>query len=156
MSAPDPLKLFEGATVPKPTCKLIGWCLCLLLMGCSAPVDIGSASAAGKKFHDRFNQQDFSAIYANADPKFRTAVKQEDLTSLLNRIHDKLGNAADTTRTGFNVNYNFGGSTITITYSTKFQLGEGQEQFIWLKSGDGLRLLNYNIKSPALDESNVQ
>jgi len=141
--------------MPKQS-KMIGWFLCLLLSSCSAPIDIGSASAAGKKFHDHFNQQNFAAIYSDADPKFRTAVKQEDLSSLLARVHDKLGNVTDTTRTGFNVNYNFGGSTITITYSTKFQLGQGQEQFVWLKSGDDLRLLNYNIKSPALDDSNVQ
>ena len=127
-----------------------------LLVGCSAPVDIKSASDAGKKFHDRFSQQNYGAIYADADPKFRAAVKQDDLNSLLALVHDKLGNVTDTTRTGFYVNYKFGGSTITITYSTKFQMGEGQEQFVWLKSGDDLRLLNYNIKSPALDNSNVQ
>ena len=130
--------------------------IAIVTFGCSAPADIGSASAAGKKFHDRFAQQNYGAIYADADPKFRVAVKQDDLNSLLRRVHDKLGNVTDAARTGFYVNYRFGGSTITITYSTKFQLGEGQEQFVWLKSGDGLRLLNYNIKSPALNDSNVQ
>ena len=109
-----------------------------------------------KKFHDRFAQQNYAAIYADADPKFRVAVKQDDRNSLLRRVRDKLGNVTDAARIGFYVNYRFGGSTITITYSTKFQLGEGQEQFVWQKSGDGLRLLNYNIKSPALNDSNVQ
>jgi hypothetical protein len=131
-------------------------CTAVLLASCSTPVDIGSASAAGKKFHDRFNQQDFASIYSDADPKFRAAVKQDALASLLTKVHDRLGNVTDSTRTGFNVNYNFGGSTITFTYSTTFQQGEGQEQFVWLKSGGELHLLNYNIKSPALDESNVQ
>jgi hypothetical protein len=142
--------------VHKRTWIAIASCLFLFFFGCSAPVDIGSASAAGKKFHDRLAQQEYAAIYGDADAKFRAAVKQDELTSLLSRVHDKLGNVTDTTRTGFYVNYKFGGSTITMTYSTKFQLGEGQEQFVWLKSGDGLRLLNYNIKSPALDDSNVQ
>jgi hypothetical protein len=31
-----------------------------------------------------------------------------------------------------------------------------QEQLIWLKSEEGLRLLNYDIKSAALDDSNLQ
>ena len=136
--------------------KIIVCCLGLCLVGCSAPIDVGSASAAGKKFHDRFNQQDYATIYSDADAKFRAAVKPDALTSLLTRVHDKLGNVTDTTRTGFNVNYNLGGSTITLTYSTKFQQGEGQERFVWLKSGDELRLLNYDIQSPALDEYNVQ
>ena len=133
-----------------------GLCLCFLLSACSAPVDIGAATGAGKKFHDRFNQRDYTVIYADADPKFRTAVQQEALTKLLTRVHDKLGDVTGATRTGFNVNYNFGGSTIIMTYSTKFQLGEGQEEFVWLKSSDEVRLLRYDVKSPALDESNVQ
>lgn len=142
--------------MPKRNFKMLACCLGLLLTSCSAPFDMGIASASVKKFHEHFNQQEFSAIYAEADPKFRAAATQEVLTSLLQRVHDKLGNVTDATRTGFNVNYNFGGSTITLTYSTKFQSGDAQEQFIWLKSGAGLRLFNYNIKSSALDDSNVQ
>ena len=133
---------------------------CLILAGfaaaCSAPVDIGAASGAGKKFHDEYNQQKYAEMYAEADVKFRAAVKAEDWTKLLTRVHDKLGNETDATRIGFNVNYNVGGSTVTMTYSTKFQLGEGTEEFVWLKSDDRLRLLRYNVKSPTFDESNVQ
>jgi len=141
-------------------CSLVrvGGCLILagFVAGCSAPVDIGAASGAGKKFHDEYNQQKYAEMYAEADQKFRAAVKPEDWTKLLTRVHDKLGNETDATRIGFNVNYNVGGSTVTMTYSTKFQLGEGTEEFVWLKSGDGVRLLHYNIRSPAFDESNVQ
>jgi NAD dependent epimerase/dehydratase family enzyme len=141
-------------------CSLVRVGGCLILAGfvaaCSAPVDIGASSGAGKKFHDEYNQQKYAEMYAEADVKFRAAVKPEDWTKLLTRVHDKLGNETDATRIGFNVNYNVGGSTVTMTYSTKFQLGEGTEEFVWLKSGDGVRLLHYNIRSPAFDESNVQ
>jgi len=138
--------------------KLVGTGVLLgsvLLLGCS-PVDIGAATGAGKRFHDQFNQQNYAAIYQEADPKFREAVQQDALTKLLTKVHDKLGNVTDTTRTGFNVNYNVGGTTVTMTYSTKFQLGDGQEEFVWLKSNHELRLLRYNVRPPALDESNVQ
>ena len=71
-------------------------------------------------------------------------------------MHDKLGNVTDATRTGFNVNFNVAGSTMTVTYATKFQQGDGQEQFVWLKSSDGMRLVRYDIRSEALDESKTQ
>jgi Protein of unknown function (DUF4019) len=128
----------------------------VLLWGCSAPVDIGAASGAGKKFHDEFNQQNYDKMYQEADPKFRSVLQPDAWSKLMTRVHDKLGNVTDATRTGFNVNYNVGGSTVTITYATKFQLGEGQEEFVWLKSNDELRLLHYNVRSSALDESHVQ
>jgi len=127
-----------------------------LSCGCSAPVDIGAASGAGKRFHEEFNQQNYDKIYQEADPKFRAAVEPEAWSKLMTRLHDKLGNVTDMTRTGFNVNYNVGGSTVTMSYSTKFQLGTGQEEFVWLKSNHELRLLRYNVRSSALDESNVQ
>jgi len=122
-----------GRAKPFRSAALLAVFLCC---GCSAPVDIGAASGAGKKFH--------------------AAVEPEAWCKLMTRLHDKLGNVTDTTRTGFNVNYNVGGSTVTMTYSTKFQLGDGQEEFVWLKSNHELRLLRYNVRSPALDESNVQ
>src|SRR5262249_16797103 len=119
-------------------------------------MDIGADSGAGKRFHKEFNLQNYARIYQQAHPRFREAVQQDELTKRLAKVHGKLGKVTDTTRTGFNVNYNLGGSTITMTYSTKFEQGEGQERFVWLKSSDGVRLLNYNVHSSALDESGMQ
>ena len=83
-------------------------------------------------------------------------MKPDDLNKLLAHVHDKLGNVSDTTRIGFHVDYKMAGSTITPSYSTKFQLAEGEEDFVWLKSGTELHLLHYNIKSHALDQFNLQ
>ena len=33
-----------------------------LSCGCSAPVDLGAASGAGKKFHEEFNQQNYDRV----------------------------------------------------------------------------------------------
>jgi hypothetical protein len=59
----------------------------------------GSASSAGKNFHDHINQQEFVAIYNQADAKLRAAVKQDDLNKLIAQVH-KLGNVTAATRPG--------------------------------------------------------
>ncbi|HVO56542.1 MAG TPA: hypothetical protein VMT51_02485 [Dongiaceae bacterium] len=135
---------------------LLAGLLLALAAACGTPQTIGQATVAGKKFHERLNAQDAAAIYADADPQFRQATKLEDLTALVNRVHDRLGAVTDPTRTGFNVNFNAGGSTITLTYSTKFQLGEAQETFLWRKQGESMKLLNYRIQSSALNDANLQ
>jgi len=72
-----------------------------------------------------------STIYNEADAKLRAAVKRDDLNKLLAQFH-KLGNVTAATRPG----------TIGLV--------------VWLKSEEGLRLLNYDIKSAAKDGSHLQ
>jgi hypothetical protein len=131
-------------------CAAFGLIFCMLLAGCSAPFDFGAASSAVTKFHARLNSQDYVSIYNDSDKRFRDAVKQDKWVALATAIHDKLGSVSGTMRKGFHVNYSFGGSTVDIAYSTKFTLGDAQEEFLWAKDSEGFRLLRYQINSDAL------
>ena len=128
----------------------LGSFFCFLVVGCSAPIDFGAASSAVKDFHSQLNNQDYAAIYNNSDQRFRDAVRPEQWQNLGKAIHTKLGSVTDATRRGFHVNYSFAGSTVDIVYSTKFTSGDAQEEFVWAKGSDGLRLLHYQINSDAL------
>lgn len=124
--------------------------LSLLVTGCGAQKDIAAASAAVTQFHGQLDHQDFLSIYDNADARLRSTSKQEDFLALMTAVHNKLGTVQQSSRQGFFVNYNTSGSSIRVTYATKFSGGDADEEFLWSKSGDTFRLLGYHINSNAL------
>ena len=128
----------------------LGFIFLIVLMGCGAQKDVTGASAAVTQFHGQLDSQDYLSIYNNADERFRSASKQDDFVALMTAIHNKLGTVQQSSRQGFFVNYNTSGSSIRLTYSTKFSSGEANEEFLWSKSGDAFRLLGYHINSNAL------
>ena len=118
--------------------------------GCGATKDIGAANEAVTRFHAQLDSQDFGTIYSQADQRFRDITPQSDFLAFMNAIHNKLGKVTDATRQRFFVNYTTSGEQLRLTYATKFAGGNGQEEFVWVKSGDGLALLGYHINSMAL------
>lgn len=70
--------------------------------------------------------------------------------ALMTAIHKKLGNVQQASRKGFFVNYNTSGTSIRLTYATKFAGGDADEEFVWSKQGDNFLLLGYHINSIAL------
>ena len=68
-------------------------CLCtsLFVVACGAQKDLAAADAAVARFHNLLDSQDYTAIYAHADQKFRGATKQDDFVALMTAVHKKLG-----------------------------------------------------------------
>jgi len=124
--------------------------LSMVMTGCGAQEDMEAASAAVTQFHGQLDHQDYLSIYKNADERPRSASKQDDFLALMNAIHTKLGTVQHSSRQGFFVNYNTSGTSIRLTYATKFSGGDAEKQFVWSKSGDTFRLLGYHINSNAL------
>ncbi len=122
----------------------------MLMIGCGAQKDMEAASAAVTQFHGQLDHQDYLSIYKNADERFRAASEQDDFLALMTAVHNKLGMVQQSSRQGFFVNYNTSGTSIRLTYATKFGSGDAEEEFLWSKSGDSFRLLGYHINSNAL------
>jgi hypothetical protein len=123
---------------------------CSVIVGCGAKKDLDEAQGAVGVFHAQLDTENYAAIYSQADQRFRDASKQEEFLALMTAIHNKLGTIQSTERQGFNVFFNTSGTQVRVTYATKFTGGDAQEQFIWVKDGDSMRLLGYNINSNAL------
>ncbi len=124
--------------------------LSILIAACGTQKDMEAASAAVTQFHSQLDNQDYSSIYNKADQRFRDASKQEDFVALMTAVHKKLGTVQQSSRQGFFVNYNTSGTSIRLTYSTKFSGGDADEEFLWSKRGDNFLLLAYHINSNVL------
>jgi len=123
----------------------------VVFIGCAALTKgKGAGESAVKRFHEQLNAEQYDEIYAQADGKFRGAVKEADSKALFEAIHRKLGNVKNSTLSSWHVNATTGGAFVTLSYNTEFTEGGGDEKFDFLISGDRASLINYNINSPLL------
>ncbi len=118
--------------------------------GCGVKQDVANARAAVTDFHSHLDGQQYTAIYAKTDPRFREVTKADDFETLLTAIHNKLGTVQNATQRGYFVNFNTSGTQIRMTYDTQFTTGKAQEEFLWSKKDGEFDLLAYHINSNAL------
>lgn len=120
----------------------------LALAGCSMGQDIASGGAAVDAFHKQYDAAQFAAIDAGAGAEIKAA--PGGLAPILEQIHARLGNVKSTTRTGFNDAVNNGDHRLELHYSTKFEKGDGDEEFVFRLIDGKPVLIGYHIKSDAL------
>ena len=134
--------------------KLASVILCFAVFvaqgGCGTSKDVKAAEEHVTNFHQQLDAQDLVTIYNQADTKLQETTKADEFFSLLTAVHAKLGNYQSATQQGYFVNFTTSGTTIRLTYKTRYAGGDAQEVFIWRKNGGDLKLLGYNINSNAL------
>jgi hypothetical protein len=118
--------------------------------GCGTTQDLGAAGDAVTTFHTRLDGEDYTTIYAQADPILRNTSSQKDFLDLMTAIHRKLGKVTSASRQGFFVNFTTSGTRVRLNYSTKFTGGDAEEEFVWAKNGNDFALIGYHINSMAL------
>jgi hypothetical protein len=122
---------------------------CIFSAGCNASKTKAAAENAAARFHTQLDAEAYQQILAEATPEFRNSDSQANLQQFFAAIHRKLGKLQRCDETGFYLNFNTSGSTVTLTYESNFASGPATEQFIW-RTGDPPRLFNYRIDSRAL------
>lgn len=118
--------------------------------GCGTQKDVADASLAVVRFHSQLDNADYQTILNQADQRFRDSSPEPQLVAFLTAVHTKLGKVTSASRQGFFVNYNTSGMQVRLTYTTKFEAGDAQEQFVWVRNSNDFALLGYNINSMAL------
>jgi hypothetical protein len=104
-------------------------------------------------FHQQMARGDLAGIYNGADDRCRAAVSREKSDALFSSIARKLGFPLDCKQGGTFVQVATWGTTIRSECTTNFSKdASGKETFVWVKSGEQFRMLNYNINSDALIE----
>lgn len=131
-----------------------GWTV-LLVVVCLAGISCGSTTKAkalaengAAMFHSQLDTEQYTAIYAGADDKFKNATSEADLTKLLTAVRTKLGMMHESKLVSWHVGFYTGtGETVMLVYDTKFADGAGQEQFSWHIQNGVATLYGYRINS---------
>ena len=126
----------------------IGTASLLLAMGaCSSAADMTASRHAVEMFHFELDQANYAQIWKDTANEMRAAIPEAGLTKLLAAVHTKLGKVAETREVNWNVNYNTGGTFVTVTMHTRFDHGTGDETFVFKPAGTDAKLVGYHINS---------
>ena len=122
----------------------------IALASCSFGADRRLASDAVAQFHDLYNSGEYPKIYEDADPDLRKTTTEADFDNLMSAIRRKLGACKSSENQGWNVDEEFGGAQVTLTFHTVFTEGDARERFVYKLVAGKPHLLGYNINSPTL------
>ena len=109
-----------------------------------------AAEKAMDQFHQQFNGEQYSEIYAGADAQFKRATTEAALTQLLQAVRRKIGTFKQARQTNFNIVSGTNGTSVTMVYASEFAQGSATEQFMYTIVGSKGVLVGYNINSPDL------
>ena len=106
------------------------------------------AESAIDRFHQLFNNQEFAAIYENADAVFKQTGSEPQFTDFLRPYRSRLGAFERVPEPGqWLVNWSTSGTYITITEDSLFSQGTARETFVWRIDSSGCALVRYVISN---------
>jgi hypothetical protein len=106
---------------------------------------------AVEQFHAQLATGQYAAIYQGADETLRRQTAEADFVSLLQSVHQRLGDVKDShlNRTGI-ARHTSQDVTISLNYETKFTYGTGTERFVWRDQSGRVTLGAYQVRSKLL------
>jgi hypothetical protein len=123
--------------------------LCLT-SACNPAKNKALAESAVVNFHSQLDAGKFHDIYGTSSDRFKKATTEEEWNKLLGAIHRKLGNVKSSGLTNWRAFTGPGGTTMQVSFKTRFEKSEAIEDFNWLMVDGKPELLGYNIRSNAL------
>lgn len=120
----------------------------LALGGCSMGQDLTAGGKAVDDFHRQLDAGETAAIEAAAGPEIKAMAG--GFAAVLDQVHRRLGKVNSSTRTGFNDSIDNGDHRLELTYDTKFERGDGDEEFVFRMIDGQPVLAGYHVKSDAL------
>ena len=128
------------------TCLIASPCL----TGCNPLARIDDARKKAAEFHSRYDAGTLELIYRDAHPDMKAMHTESEFLDLMNSMRDKLGKVVSTSETGVHTFSGTSGSEVTMTFSTQYEKGKGEEKFNFrLKDGKAI-LRTWTVNSPTL------
>ena len=118
-----------------------------LASGCGLKKDTKAAEAEVDRFHQRWNADDFKAIYDEAHANFRNK-PAEEATATFRKVKEHYGQFKSGTKKSWGFNTNNGVTSIKLKYDSVYERASAVEAFVFRMTGDKALLATYDIMTP--------
>jgi len=122
--------------------------LALGLSGCGLKQNTKAAEAEVDRFHQRWNADDFKAVYDEAHANFRNSQSADVTIGTLQGVKRNYGAFKSATRRSWGFNSDNGVTDVKLKYDSTYENGSAVEAFVYRMSGDKALLLSYDIMTP--------
>jgi hypothetical protein len=120
----------------------------LALAGCGLAKNTKVAEAEAERFHQRWNANEFQAVFDDAHANFRDAQPAEKMIGILQGVKRHYGQMQSTKRKSWGFHSDKGITKIDLAYDSAFDHGAAVEEFVFQMTGEKALLLSYDIASP--------
>ena len=118
------------------------------LSGCGLKQNTKAAETEVDRFHQRWNADDFKAVYDEAHANFRNSQSADVMIGTLQGVKRNYGAFKSATRRSWGFSSDNGVTDVKLKYDSAYENGSAVEAFVYRMSGDKALLVSYDIMSP--------
>lgn len=134
----------------KHSLLLAGAALTLVLgpSGCGLKQNTKAAEAEVDRFHQRWNADEFKAVYDEAHANFRNSQSADVTIGTLQGVKHNYGAFKSATRRSWGFSSDNGVTDVKLKYDSVYDNGSAVEAIVYRMTGDKALLVSYDIMSP--------
>lgn len=118
------------------------------LSGCGLKQNTKVAEAEVDRFHQRWNADEFKAVYDEAHANFRNSQSADVTIGTLQGVKRNYGAFKSATRRSRGFSSDNGVTDVKLKYDSAYENGSAVEAFVYRMSGDKALLVSYDIMTP--------
>jgi uncharacterized protein DUF4019 len=139
------------ATASQKIFRLVSFTAIVFAVACNPRGRVDMARHTAEAFHDRYNHEDYSGMYAHTGPAVRSSSTEAAFTQYEREVRTKLGELKSAEVANYNLVYLFSGPQVRLDYKCQFAKGTGIESFE-IAFEDNKAIVNgYRLDSPQLE-----
>lgn len=116
--------------------------------GCGLKKDTKAAEAEVDRFHQRWNADEFKAVYDEAHANFRNSQSADVTIGTLQGVKRNYGTFKSAVRRSWGFSTDNGVTDVKLKYDSAYENGAAVEAFVYRMTGDKPLLVSYDIMSP--------
>ena len=122
----------------------------LFLTACNPVENLDTGDNRIADYQNEYSEADVDALWRMVGPEFREVTSREQFDDLVAVLQARLGAIESSSREGFNVNTNTGGTVTVVQMLTQFEQGQGLETYTFRGNGDDMQLIGWHVNSDRL------